>query len=206
MGLLPFSFAPVSIGRRNAALSKPLSGLWMATRQSASIMLVLTLASCGATDDKAALKDETGKLWAAVLDGIAECDSAATTAAGAMGGGSTDIYEAYRLATRAESACRAAVPVLAALKPPEHAKGDVRKAFKDALNACTQAATAKQLTMSAAAEVVNGDSSPKTVNRAAQQTNDALASSFRCGALFIAATDKAGLELPELKKRAKLGV
>lgn len=229
MGPLLFLIGLAIAGAAIFAFFKPLPKLRMATRQSAAIGLVLGLASCVTglslpegtkpasqatpsakspipADDKAELQAEADQLWTKVKTEIARCDALVGKAGSAMtgtGDGSASIYDAYEATTVAERACADANVEMASFDPPEHAKGEVKSAFKEAIETCSFMASSRQIAMKSSGEVLNGDSSPKRVTEAREDMASARAFSTKCILDLMSAAEKGGIVLSEFKAGKK---
>lgn len=129
-----------------------------------------------------------------VQDALRPCDTAVTAAAESIKGG--DVYSAYPVVSRAEDLCLSTGSDVRSVKIPRSARGEVKKAFEEARDACEYVGTAKWSAMRQAAKVLDGDSRPSTVSNAKAELEGMNTATLQCVTTIIGVGVKAGVKLP----------
>ncbi|GLK49640.1 hypothetical protein GCM10017620_26130 [Brevundimonas intermedia] len=140
---------------------------------------------------------EFDAVWGATKVVMDRCDAPLRRAGEIVGTG--DMYAAYPAVQRAEDECNQAMLLMQDIDPPKSAKGDVKRAFLDAREACATTAFIKGDAMAKLAKVVNGDSRPSAFAEVKAELERGQLSNLHCLAKFAAAAEAAGLTLPEFK-------
>jgi hypothetical protein len=129
-----------------------------------------------------------------VQDALRPCDTAVTAAAESIQGG--DVYSAYPVVSRAEDLCLSTGSDVRSVKIPRSARGEVKKAFEEARDACEYVGTAKWSAMRQAAKVLDGDSRPSTVSNAKAELGGMNTATIQCVTTILGVAVKAGVKLP----------
>lgn len=165
----------------------------------AGCLLALSLGACQAPADapteKLTVQDVKG-LWDQVITAGEACDTAGKAVVAAAD--KRDVYELYPVLKDGIEGCRTSYQATSELKPPAAATGEVKDAFKEAIDTCGMAHINKQMAFEAMAKVVDGDQRPSAVAEARSQAETAQMGQLACAAGFMKATDKAGFQLTEV--------
>ena len=140
---------------------------------------------------------ELDATWGATKVIMDRCDVPMRAAGEAVGTG--DMYEAYPLVQRAEQACTDAMMKMSDLDIPRSAKGEVRKAFNTAKQACQTTAYIKSEAMKKVGVVVNGDTRPSAFADAKSEMEQGQLGTMQCILGFAKAAEAASLVLPEFQ-------
>lgn len=130
-----------------------------------------------------------------VQSALRPCDTAVSAAVDGIKGG--DSYAAYPLVSRAEDLCLSTSSNVSAVKIPRSAKGETKKAFQDAREACEFVGTAKWAAMREAAKVLDGDNRPSAVSKAKADLEAMNPATTRCVMTIALIGVQAGLKLPD---------
>lgn len=156
----------------------------------------------GGKPDPAKVKPQAIAVWSTFLAQAGRCDAPATragTMVGSLQTGGVSIVDAYDAAKEAELVCRDAWSEINRLQPPADARGEVREAYKQALEKCGAAYLYKTSGMEQLAKVLNGDMSPAALSEFKRDGEMAQAGQLVCVASFLEAGQSAGLTAEDLK-------
>ena len=205
---------------------KPLPKLKLATKRGSAVLVALSAASCiaggalmpkpdvpvenvakapasqAAAPQDAQIEREANALWAQVVAISRDCDALATGASSAIDellAGSINVYGAYDAATQAERACKAAARDLGVLDPPPSSTGAVRGEFRGVVAVCAATYKSKAAAFTHMLTILNGDSSPASVQKFKDEHSRSQAGTLYCPATFIDAAKAAGIPAEKLK-------
>ncbi len=136
-------------------------------------------------------------MWAGVKRQMERCDAPVRRAGEVVGTGNA--YAAFRPVKAASDACREAWLGIDRIEIPRSAKGDVKKALRDARERCSTAAVVKKEAMDRMAKVLDGDDKPSSMAALQDSLKRGTDLSTGCWLGFLAAATEADLEMPEFK-------
>lgn len=136
-------------------------------------------------------------IWTGVKSQMERCDAPVRRAGEVVGTGNA--YAAFRPVKAASEACRDAWLGIDRIEIPRSAKGEVKKALREARERCSTAAVVKKEAMDRMAKVLDGDDKPSTMAALQDSLKRGTDLSSGCWLGFLAAATEAGLEMPEFK-------
>lgn len=159
------------------------------------IVLVIFVAVIPKTPDAtvATLPQDSTAMIDAFHDLVAPCDAAAQVAQASLGP-TGNVREAYSTAKHAEAVCTQVRMDLMRLKPPAGARGDVKKAFDQALSDCAAAYGSKRSAYGELAKLIDGDQRPSAVAKVTEEMEFTRTFAVRCEAGLTSAVEKAWRE------------
>lgn len=134
------------------------------------------------------------RFYSEVQQAVGPCDARVSAAVDAMAGG--DAYVAFPIVQAAESTCLSTSSEVGSIDIPRAAKGEVKKAFQDAREACALSGTIKWSAMGKVKKVVNGDMRPSAVSAATSELESTGSYTMRCAVAVGIAAVKAGVKVP----------
>ena len=219
LGLTAFAVAVFSF-------FKPLPKLRLATRKASGVLAALSVGSCVAGGallptppvapeestqvealapieaSTAQVEQEANAMWAQVVAISRSCDATAKAAAGSLdelSAGKISVYAAYDAVTQAERACKRAAREMALIELPPSTTGKTKAGFRGTVAVCTRAYEDKAAAFTQALTVLNGDSSPASVQKFKDAVSASLAGNLYCAGAFIDAAKVAGVPTENLK-------
>lgn len=140
-------------------------------------------------------------VWSDVKTRMERCDGPTRRAAEALGTG--DVYAAFAPTKAAAAACEDVWLKMSTFELPRAAKGEVRKALKEAIDICETATYAKREALQGLMKVLDGDQRPSVMEQVTSEMERGKAATTMCGIAFMGVAEEAGLVLPELQEAMK---
>lgn len=143
-------------------------------------------------------QEEFNAVWNRVKNEMERCDAPLRRAGNAIGTG--DVYTAFGPVKAASEACETAWLDMGRIDIPKSAKGDAKKAIKEALDTCNTAIYLKRESMKQLQTVLDGDVRPSVMADLKDKMDRGAGLTTRCTYEFLAAASKSDLVLPEVQE------